>query len=55
MEFMRVELSHREDIINHLQQELKSIRGQYDSLLVKVPNFFSFSISYCYKLIFFKS
>lgn len=33
MDFLRVELNHREDIINSLQQELKVLRNQYESLL----------------------
>lgn len=42
MEFLRIELNHREDIINSLQQELKSMRSQYESLLSKVTFCFRF-------------
>ena len=32
-EYTKLEISHREDIINSLQQELKVLRSQYESLL----------------------
>ena len=32
-EFLKAELQHREDIISSLQQELKSVRSQYETLL----------------------
>lgn len=32
-EFLKAELQHREDIVNSLQQELRSVRNQYESLL----------------------
>lgn len=33
MEYLKAELSHREEIIASLEQELKTIRGQYESLV----------------------
>ncbi len=33
LDYLKAELNHREDIINTLEQELKSLRSQYDSLI----------------------
>jgi hypothetical protein len=36
VEYLKVEIHHREDIISSLQQELKVLRNQYESLLYGV-------------------
>jgi len=41
-EFLKAELQHREDIINSLQQELKSVRNQYETLLNGVHTYLNY-------------